>query len=129
MDELIEFHIKHDYYIRVQQLLGNACVVTYPPITIYEDKVDEFTISFVSEEEHIIVSEMERPSYSVEIPDFSHRVIILADIVARAGVRNISSKLFAVHDKAGDFLSRKTGHVLPSPNTKEKVIQERRVTK
>lgn len=99
--KLIDFHIKNDYYIRVNRLKdGRGCKVTFPKNIImgFPNKVE---LVYLLGNEFIEVYQLgdKEPIVDVKLPNYAKRLIVLADLKNRCDELNVNIGLCVFYDE------------------------------
>lgn len=111
LSELQQFHIKNDYYFKIQQLDKYSCKAVYPK----KDNLPKHERTYKYENGYIIVTDsyLEK-SESVDVPIYVFRSAVLLDILLKTQAYNISHSLIILfNNKDKPLQSQDIFTVLP----------------
>lgn len=105
--EIIEFHIKNGYFIKVQRTkTANGCFVEYPKYILKNYIIEPFIACYLCEDNKIkYYTEKEGEdgdNKEMSVPNYAIRSVIAEDILMQTIYLNLSHELIFCYNKEGN---------------------------
>ncbi len=119
---LLEFHIKYNYYIDIKKT-KRGCSVYYPSNFLLEEPMHAKVAEYQILPQGVKYREVESPDWTkIKLEDYVKRLFVTTDIILNMGYRCITKNLVMLNDKPINELN--IPHVLPPPIRKEDLQRE-----
>lgn len=126
MEEIISFHKRNEYLVRVDKVPGrNACIVSYPKRIIYKEKVPK-RVNIYSYEKGVLSLFEDtidsKPISNIVPPDYAYRLLILEHILITSVANRFNTSLVSCFDENGKELDRNKSFskIMDAPKELEK---------
>lgn len=125
MDEIINFHLEHKYFVDVSKI-KDGCSVKFPKNLIVIPNIQEYSIDYkIVSDGLMIVSNEFTKHFAMD--NSVKRASIVVDIVLKTLQRNISGNLILVFD--GIVQKKKISEILNPPVEKGDVLKDKKLLK
>lgn len=113
--KLKEFHVKNDYYVKVQELNSKefvGCTVKFPQNVLKKNKIYEKKRIYMINKDYLsvdifTVSNNETSHRTIETLPYESRFFVIVDIVLQAYILNISPELIIIVNTDNNILNKK----------------------
>lgn len=124
-DELLNFHIKNDFYISADEVEENCVLVNFPQNIIDDIPTDK--IIYEVSDGHVgklfVDNNVRR---NLEVPNYAKRIVVLHDFILMCTLLNISSVITVCTNLNGIAVKSNIMNLFKKPEDEETINKEKR---